>query len=240
MVIFFLTGCGGGGTESSSSFVCNLVPSSLSKVILGGAECKTPLPFGITKVTITKQDGSVELCSGSLISSRKVLTAAHCLVSASKVDVTINLSEEWTNLSFSIHPNYRTDNQIGAIFSDVALINLPSPSSQTPITLNPNYTPQIGETLRVFGFGRSTTNQIGELSAGNVVVTNVTKDHIFSAFDGKSDNPCFGDSGGPAISLTSLPIIVGVISSGSNNNCGKGDVTLYTNLSEKSVSDWVM
>lgn len=239
----FLAGCGGGGGNGAeginSSNICNLVPAALSKVILGGESCESPLSFGITKVLITAQDGSLELCSGSLIGSKSVLTAAHCFIEATNVDLLINSSEEWLSVPYTIHPNYRRDDQLGALFSDVAIVHLPTPSSQVPIRLDRNYVPNIGETLRVFGFGRSTSNSIGELSAGNVIVDKVTQNHIYSVFEGSSDNPCFGDSGGPAIALISPPTIVGVVSTGSIQNCGKGDQTLYTNLAEKSISDWI-
>lgn len=242
-VPLLLIGCGGGssgGDSDNPSNVCNLMPTSLSKVILGGESCESPLSFGITKVLITTRDGSLELCSGTLIGSKSVLTAAHCLIEATNVDLLINSSEEWLSVPYTIHPNYRRDDQLGALFSDVAIIHLPTPSSQNPISLNSNYVPRIGETLRVFGYGRSTSNDIGELSAGEVVVSNVTQNHISSIFEGSSQNPCFGDSGGPAISLITPPTIVGVVSTGSTQNCSKGDVTLYTNLAEKSVSDWII
>ncbi|WP_262415452.1 S1 family peptidase [Vibrio sp. SCSIO 43132] len=202
----------------------NAAESDVQPRIIGGSEIShSTVPY---QVALTNSRGR-QFCGGTLIDSKWVLTAAHCIddKSAGNVKVRVGVTDLRTsqgdthNVSqIIVHEGWRGSVTAG---SDVALLRLSSPvSSKYKIAKLP--TPEIkarlasvGNSVKVSGWGQTVT---GNPSGGSAVLK-ATNLNIISnsecsqriAQPGRSvpkDNicgykartsACYGDSGGPFV-----------------------------------------
>jgi secreted trypsin-like serine protease len=134
-------------------------------------------------------------CSGTVISSRWVMTARHCLGSTMRVKAGSNTLGSGTDVAVDqqqISPN-----------GDIALLHLTSAVSATPITLGTG-DPATGSTNQLYGWGRTTPTGPASpvLKVANVQVTGQSTD----AYGGRAiqsvginGSAWKGDSGGPEL-----------------------------------------
>lgn len=186
-----------------------------------------------------RPSGSFAGCSGVLVSSEYVLTAAHCLGSFRKFQIGAlcndddNCGQEsetiWIKEEF-VHPDY--DNE--SLDFDVALVKLRNPSITQPATLDMDNL--VGEyehgddNLWVMGFGLTDENDFSstsehlqhvDLSFVDFEICNenyreTLSESMMCAADFSKD-ACYGDSGG-ALYDGNHGLIVGIVSSGHKCN----------------------
>ena len=179
-----------------------------------------------------------EFCTGTLISSTWILTAAHCVVedngqllNPSNVRFMIGTDARPSNTSngprqgtlYSVvsihpHPNYDDD----SLINDIALVRLSQPISGVPTyAANTGY-PQVGTTATYIGFGA--TEGVGSTGSGQKRSAAFPITYVYpsqgvytSDFDGQGT--CFGDSGGPGLqNIGGTVKVVGVTSAGVSCN----------------------
>uniref|UniRef100_V5I8M2 Chymotrypsin BI n=1 Tax=Anoplophora glabripennis TaxID=217634 RepID=V5I8M2_ANOGL len=214
--------------------------------VIGGVEvAPNSIPYQVAIVI-----NGLSFCGGSLISTNRVLTAAHCTVRAVFVNVRLgahafNSNEATqvriTSTSIANHPNYGQGSFAG---NDVAVISLPS-----AVTLNVNI--QViplaaenagtfaGKKARLTGWGRTSdaSNAVSPVlrSVSLEIKTNAdcTRFYDSDVVDGSICTSgtgivgaCNGDSGGP---LVVDGVQVGVVSFGSTQ-CQAGNPTVYARV----------
>lgn len=158
-------------------------------------------------------------CSGTLVARRLILTAAHCIGSFDGAyfgDDSLEGSGELVPVvSQWTHPLYEPDgyeNDVG-----FALLEADAPAEIQPLAISRSPLPSdfVGSTVRVVGYGQTTADDLGASARreGPADVSEVkTKEFDLQPAPA---NPCFGDSGGPALAdLGRGEEIVGVTSSG--------------------------
>ena len=147
------------------------------------------------QVGLVSSTGSRPWCGGSLLSTRHVLTAAHCTAGASPSDIRVIVGEHDTTDSvadirpisaITDHPNYDASNNFA---NDFSILTLASPITFSrvvapvclPSSVSPQYT---GQVATVTGWG--TTSSGGYLPARlmEVDVTVVSNTQCNSAYGG--------------------------------------------------------
>ena len=241
-------------------------PAKDPRIIGGDPASLGEYPFMVALLyePINGTDYQKQYCGGSLIGSKWVLTAAHCvdfLESADQIAVAVNRtnldSTQGTRVAVKeiyIHPDYLTS---ATGTPDVALLELAKPlRGVEPIALagaGDDQYEQAGTMLTVIGWGN--TNMTGkpnypdELRELQVpVVSDSECDFAYSggvvvevevcAGDRGVDS-CQGDSGGPLFATTSSGYVqVGIVSWGFK--CGKEHFPgVYTEVNSPLVRDWI-
>lgn len=239
-------GSNNGNNNNASADACSVFDLARTK-ISNGEVCS----FGsqnspLVKVIINSLEGS-GLCTGSVIDSRVILTAAHCVTGS-----VLSINVETTNGNFSassyeIAPNYFPG--VGALppARDAALVFLDQDVGIAPISLLLSGSPSVGEDAFIGGFGAVDQDNDGGAipRAGEAVIADVTANHVVLRFQGDQAHPCFGDSGGPlVVERAGQPAVVGVVSASSpgvdpNTVCEPGDETLYTSVKDSTVEAFI-
>lgn len=242
-----LSSCAGSGDSDS---IDNSDPDSANfteKVVNGVALAGSDYPQ-IVRIDITFADGEAGICSGTIISKRAVLTAAHCLFSsATNAPLASGIIRPGVGqpsyVSAAYYDSgYRVDYEIGALFNDAAILFSDRDFSIVPLNFLASRAVTAGESLFVIGYGLTEDGNVGALQGGPTAATNVSPNHIMVNYDGTGANSCQGDSGGPLLApiynnagLIAQFAIVGIVSSGTNPNCEAGDFSLYTNTQTPSI-----
>jgi len=231
--VLALTSCGGGGSDSPKDNAVTICPR-----VINGQSC-SPAGSPIVKIVITSPKGVQSLCSGTVISANKVLTAAHCFAfsNIASIDVESDTSSFSVN-KFYIHPNLSQSGN--ALFNDVAIVQTKQSMNLSTLPILLSQTVSGGDKIGITGFGIDENGDLGSLKGGTMIVKDVTINHVSSQFDGKDSNTCNGDSGGPAtFTIGDAVAIIGLTSTGIKTDCSTGDVTLFTNLQSQTVLDFI-
>jgi hypothetical protein len=162
-------------------------------------------------------------CTATLVGSRTVITAAHCVTTGWSMlkPIAFSLtpsSTVYASASVSAHPEFMSNNV------DIAVVRLQqvvAGVAPVPIATAP---PTMGEQVTLVGYGvssenadstfgvkRKAQNTIGKITPGEIV---------FYGTSGSNGNICGGDSGGPAFAVRNgVEVQIGVHSWG-EQSCG--------------------
>lgn len=222
-----LISCGGGGDSSNAC-------GSLNARVYGGESCDQSARSPVVLLQALGSDGRVYgSCTAGLVTLDDYVTSAHCLltpyVAAQKFGVSIvamvasvggTQGEVIYSSNFKMHPLYN-----GAAGSryDIAmgtLSKVPNPPiGPLPVLISEPTIP--GSKITAFGYGTNNDGQVGELKAADFKISTLENGNLVVRGDGKS-SICPGDSGGPAIYISSQGIstIAGVNSFGNPDESG--------------------
>ena len=242
-----LVSCGsdGGGAESIDQCgALGLSASTATAKIANGTDCTDLNKSPVVAVVITLADGSAGICSGTMITANKVLTAAHCLENALSVDVLLGIETNKlayiTSNSWQIHPNFSRSSN-GILGNDVGVINVPVPLPLPTVPILASAAPQVGQKAVVFGYGTTgAADDYGQLRSGVMKIAAVDAGRIFADYDGGTSNVCSGDSGGPLLlQIGNQLTIGGTTSYGDSATCVVGERSVFMNLQSPTIQSFL-
>lgn len=189
---------------------------------------------------VSKQEGGESLCTGSIIDTNTILTAAHCVdhvPSDMKIIFGVDIhktSEEYIRNAdkFIIQPNWNQHLHSGE--GDLAVIHfkgeLPSGFDKV-ILADEKLMLKNGQKVLMAGYG--VTEGEDQIGAGKLrqTITEILDRHSETEIltDGQKSSVCFGDSGGPAfIKINGDFVQWGVASSVTNQACD--DTSIHTEI----------
>ena len=250
-LLLIVYGCGGGsGSRTPSTDACSLLGlPALSLRIINGSVCGNLEDSPVVRVvTVDRSQRIRTFCTGTMITTQDVLTAAHCFARRfANTYISYGASSEAVLVeadSVQIHPGYTALNAAGSdsTFNDVAVIHLSQTVPLPVLGVLVSRPVREGSLVSIFGYG-SDENGIFDgidLKSGQMLVNSVTENHIIAVFDGEGSNTCQGDSGGPLVaSVRGVPLIAGVAVTGTLEGCGPGDQSYFINLHSQEVRSFL-
>jgi len=229
-----LQGCGGGSGDGGDP--CT------SLLIAGGEQCETR-PIEVAGVATDSG-----YCTGTFISTRHVLTAAHCLPPRGNRILVATKGFSAETRTARAHPSYSS---IGISPFDVAVITLNEDAPVSPAPIQVSIDVSKGDKVVAYGYGVDEEgDDISErvdgggkpLKATFLDVNGVSDESIQTISDGSGDT-CSGDSGGPVVRQGSNGEygIVAVVRSGPNTCVPDvGIAGDNTNVQTRSVLDFIL
>ncbi len=234
---------GGDDNNVTHNSACEELGISKNFKIIGGTTCSTA-KSPIVEILVTNSTGT-GICSGTIISSNTVLTAAHCFednVTSIKV---IAGGKTYDATGYAVHSQYLKNPSPSstAIYdrNDLGLVQIGSAFGITPIPVITSRSPSVGESLMVAGYGQDESGTTEVLKATYMTVSEVFTSGFVLPYDTTHTNVCFGDSGGPAFGYVNGVLgVFGVTSSGTVTNCLEGDKTFFPKISFSENTSFVV
>ncbi len=214
IVALLLSACGGG----DESGTCG----TLSGKVTGGSQCSTDGTAVVAVVPVIVNGESVQpvgSCTGTVVTSDDVLTAAHCITDPLRNGadgfVVVTGDGVYPVIRHQVNPNYRD----GSPEFDTAMITVERDMGIPAVPINVTDMVTVGEEIVVYGYGKDENGESflnrgrAAFKSGRMIVA-ATGPAVFAAqFDDTGSAICQGDSGGPVIQvINGVPSIVGITS----------------------------
>lgn len=201
-----------------------LRPVRETRAIIGGdlAPHETSV---VLLVSYPPDQGSLFLCTATVVNPTQLITAAHCVDTPNHPDHTYGVflgdhsaDVVLTELLSVKQIDYPSTYVQATSFADIALVTLDAPLALAPVPLVLT-TPQpslVGTPARLVGYGRDDYNDSSSAGPKRFVDTTVASiEDQFLVIGDVARHTCIGDSGGPGLSLDfSPPRLLGVNSNG--------------------------
>ncbi len=198
-----------------------------SPVIGGTTDTGDPSIVAIFAHPPNSNSGS--LCTGTVIASQTVLTAAHCV--DPRVIGNGNVFDVYQGTYFGTSSSrlsvssvaYDTEFDLNHLENghDIAVITLAKPTSLTPVPFNTQAlgSANLSTPVRVVGYGASTHRNTGAGTKRTATTRIASIYSLFVKIGTSNQQTCHGDSGGPALQMIDgTERLIGVTSFGSDRS----------------------
>lgn len=238
--IIVIASCTNSSSGDPKTSACDVL--GLETRILNGTQCSlTNSP--VVQLSMLGRDGEIALCSGTLVTGNKILTAAHCFLEIDVVSVSALVEGRDVPVSrVVVHPNASKETLPQ---NDVAIAELARAVDAPTMPIVLSRTILDDDIISIFGYGLNDDNIAGQLRSGQMRVITITPQFISAKYTDKGSNTCFGDSGGPAVmQITNsagilLAGVVGITSFGTSAQCAEGDISSFTNVQGSSILNFI-
>jgi secreted trypsin-like serine protease len=240
-----LASCGSDGESDNTGKCSALELTDSTAKIANGTPCSGLSKSPVVVLLKNMPDGRTGLCSGTMLSPNKVLTAAHCLEGAGSIDILFGTATDKfayvTASSWNVHPSF-TRNSNGSLVNDVGIVHSPVSLPVPNLPILTSRAPKIGDRASIFGYGVTTggTDIDGKLRAGAMTFAGVDSGNLYANYEASSSNVCSGDSGGPMlIQVGNQQAIAGTTSYGNTANCSVGEISVFMNLQSPTIQSFI-
>ncbi|MEW5984749.1 MAG: trypsin-like serine protease [Acidobacteriota bacterium] len=207
--------------------------------IVRGTECSTA-NTPVVLLNLRDRDGQQSgQCSGTIISRRAVLTAAHCLSGeTASVRVFQGTGDQVMSASIHGHPTYREDDSQAL---DVGIVVTSQDLDHPVVPLLLSRDARVGEQAVIAGWGKDELGNGTILRAAATLIAAVYSNFLQTDISATGSGVCSGDSGGPILlSEGGVWSIAGVTSSASTGgSCAIGS-NYFTSVRNASVRSFVL
>lgn len=228
-----LASCGGGGGGDSDDPPAGDPCGDINPRITNGQVCSNEDTSPVALLALFNDASQIYgICSGTVISGKKILTAAHCMEETAGV-VALVAGDTLIVEEAAVNPLY--DGQAGSPF-DVAVLTLEANSRAKPVAILGSDLPRVAESITIYGYGETESDSESDdikLRAAFMKIQSLEFGNIIAAFDSTGSSTCLGDSGGPAVIERGDEFVIAAVSTAvsAGSNCQAGSIAVFASVS---------